>query len=58
MIVSPDLHLADGVEEVRLGARPYAGEVELQAAEALRGWGWGSDVEALGVGETKVTCAA
>ena len=32
-----DLELADGAEEVRLGAAPHAGEVLLQAAEALRG---------------------
>ncbi len=58
MIVSPDLHLADGVEEVRLGARPDAGEVVLQAAEALRGGDGGQAFEALGVGETRITCAA
>ena len=32
-----DLELADGAEEVRLGAAPHAGEVLLQAEEALRG---------------------
>jgi hypothetical protein len=32
-----DPDLADGAEEVRLGAAPHAGEVLLQAAEALRG---------------------
>jgi hypothetical protein len=34
---SPDLDLADGLEEERFGAAPHAGEVLLQAAEALRG---------------------
>ncbi len=32
-----DLDLADGAEKVRFGAAPHAGEVLLQAAEALRG---------------------